>query len=68
MLTPAFLKIASYSVGLLPQNEQNSVSLDKFTLVDSYMPMVETQVLATSSWHRVIHQDIDPRQLRHYLG
>ena len=39
-------------------------------ILDAYipMPMVETQILATSTWHRVIHQDIDPRLLRPYLG
>src|SRR5687768_6357312 len=31
-------------------------------------PMVETHVLATSSWHRVIHEEIDPMYLRPYLG
>src|SRR5687767_4121920 len=30
--------------------------------------MMETQVYATSTWHRVIHQNIDPMHLRPYLG
>ena len=29
---------------------------------------METLAFATHSWHRVIHQDIDPRGLRPYLG
>src|SRR5687768_2553687 len=31
-------------------------------------PLVETQVLATTSWHRVIHEEIDPMHLRPYFG
>src|SRR5688572_20640353 len=39
-----------------------------FGLVEPNMPMMETQAYATSTWHRVIHQDIDPMHLRPYLG
>src|SRR5687768_3096974 len=42
--------------------------LVKFDFVHSKEPMIETQVFATSTWHRVIHQNIDPMQLRPYLG
>src|SRR5688572_19982130 len=30
-------------------------------------PLVETHVLATSSWHKVIHEEIDSMYLRLYL-
>ena len=42
--------------------------LVKFDFVHSKEPMIETQVFATSTWHRVIHQNIDPMHLRPYLG
>ena len=31
-------------------------------------PSMDTYVLATTAWHRVTHQAIDPRLLRPYLG
>ncbi|HYX14539.1 MAG TPA: hypothetical protein VE944_09245, partial [Nostoc sp.] len=34
----------------------------------SSAPMIETQVLATTSWHRVIHEEIDPMYIRPFLG
>ena len=34
----------------------------------SSAPLIETQVLATTSWHRVIHENFDPMYLRPYLG
>ena len=42
--------------------------LNEFSMVNPSQPMIETQILATSTWHRVIHQDIDPMHLRPYLG
>src|SRR5687767_2135247 len=52
-----------------PENEhQKSPQLLKFDVVDPTSSMHETQVYATSTWHRVIHQNIDPMHLRPYLG
>jgi hypothetical protein len=38
-----------------------------FTL-DTSLPISDTQICATSTWHRVIYQNIDPRSLRPYLS
>ena len=50
---------------------QEDISKDSETdkdLVDPYQPMCETQVLATTRWHKAIRQEIDPERLRSYLG
>lgn len=39
-----------------------------FNTMDPELPLVNTQVLATIRWHRVIYEDIDPRHLRQFLG
>ena len=36
--------------------------------MDSNIPLMDTHIYATRVWHRVIHREIDPRQLRPYLG
>lgn len=38
-----------------------------FTL-DTSQPISDTQICVTSTWHRVIYQNIDPRSLRPYLS
>ena len=35
---------------------------------DKPEPLIESHIYASSLWHRVIHQDIDPMHLRPYLG
>ena len=47
---------------LAPENMNTSISSEPTNL------LVDTQVLANTSWHRVIHHDIDPKKLRQYLG
>jgi hypothetical protein len=37
------------------------------TMLDD-QPLIDTQVFATATWHKVIYQNIDPRSLRPYLG
>jgi len=50
----------------------SSQSIDEkdfnFNTMDPELPLVDTQVLATTKWHRVIYEDIDPRKLRKFLG
>lgn len=41
---------------------------DSMTTMCDYQPFVETQVLATATWHKIIYQEIDLRILRPYLG
>ena len=41
---------------------------NSFCTLDMSQPLTDTQICATSTWHRVIYQDIDPRLLRPYLG
>ena len=31
-------------------------------------PLIESQILANATWHRVIHKNIDSNLLRPYLG
>ena len=33
---------------------------DQLCMTDVTQPLVESQILATAPWHRVIHKDIDP--------
>ena len=41
---------------------------DPFNMVSVSQPILDTQILATATWHRVIYKDIDPSLLRPYLG
>ena len=50
------------------QEDQVTMLKHDFGSVNSSKPMVETQIYAMSTWHRIIHQDIDPKLLRTYLG
>jgi hypothetical protein len=36
--------------------------------MDSRQPMIDTQILATATWHKVTYQDMNPEGLRQYLG
>ena len=44
------------------------VTINSLNFLDSKEPIMNTNVLATRAWHRVIHKEIDPRHLRPYLG
>ncbi len=56
-------------VNHLSKNNQHIEDYESvFTTLDPEQPLVDTQVLATTKWHKVIYQDIDPRHLRPYLG
>src|SRR5687768_2162447 len=39
-----------------------------FNLMDPHVPIIDTKVYATTAWHRVIHKEFDPRQLRPLFG
>ena len=41
---------------------------NQLNIVDMSKPLMDTQICATSTWHRVIYHDIDPRLLRPYLS
>ena len=41
---------------------------NQLSIVDYEKPIIDTMILATSTWHRVIYHDIDPRLLRPYLS
>ena len=41
---------------------------DRFDVSSMSHSMIESHVLATATWHRVIHKDIDPVLIRPYLG
>ena len=47
---------------------EDTMMSDSITTMCTHQPLVETQVLATATWHKVIYQGIDPRILRPYLG
>ena len=36
--------------------------------MDPKIPVMDTSIYATTAWHRVIHNQIDPRKLRPFLG
>ena len=40
----------------------------KFCTLNSVQPIMDTQICAISTWHRVIYQNIDPTLLRPYLS
>ena len=51
------------------ENQELSLNVaNQFNLMDLNVPIMDTRVYATTAWHRVIHKEIDPRQLRPYLG
>src|SRR5688572_19017040 len=55
----------------MQEKEQEEEPILEFINLDIVKPttsMIETQVHAISTWHRIIHQDIDPMHLRPYLG
>lgn len=39
----------------------------QFNLLDPQKPIMDTHIFATSAWHRVIHREIDPKQLQPFL-
>ena len=41
---------------------------DPFNMASASQPILDTQILATRTWHRVIYKGIDPSLLRPYLG
>ena len=41
---------------------------DPFNMISSSQPVIDTQILATATWHRAIYKDIGPSLLRPYLG
>src|SRR5687767_8666419 len=62
---PANINLAAQ----IPEQEVEPCAFDlvKFDVVHPSQPTMETQVYATSQWHRIIHQDINPMHLRPYL-
>ena len=41
---------------------------DCYDMTEMTLPIMESHVLATATWHRVTHRDIDPNILRPFLG
>lgn len=41
---------------------------DQFDMTSMTQPIIESHILSTATWHRVIHKDISPTLLRPYLG
>ena len=76
---PAFLNMAHTNT-ILGENIPNAIlgenippncnsgEFDLLGTLDKSYPLMDTQICATSTWHRVIYQNIDPRLLRPYLG
>jgi len=52
----------------LGENDQPNDPNDQFDFTDVTQPLIDSQILATATWHRVIYKDIDPNLLRPYLG
>src|SRR5689334_13101333 len=47
---------------------KSSETTEISSLKSSSNSILDSQVLATTTWHRVLHHDIDPEKLRPYLG
>lgn len=56
------------SVNHTSQIDTSAEDEDETGVVGPYQPLCETQVFATTKWHRAIHHEIDPECLRPYLG
>jgi len=41
---------------------------DPFDILSMTQPIIESHILATATWHKVIHKDIPPSLLRPYFG
>ena len=52
----------------IPHEEMVDATDHTLSTMQDDQPLLDTHVLATASWHKVIYQDIDPRSLRPYLG
>ena len=62
---PALVNHSSQDIA---PSEINDKIVENVVSENSSAILIETQVLATTSWHRVVHEDIDPMHLRPYLG
>ena len=52
-------------VSILKSNQDNLVENFEVELSD---PLIDTQICATTTWHRVIYKEINPLLVRPYLG
>ena len=50
------------------ENKIGSGEITEFFTLNYQLPIMDTQICATFTWHRVIYQNIDPRHLRPYLS
>ena len=58
-------------LGTLEENDypnEQEYHNDRFDMTDMTLPIMESHVLATATWHRVTHKDIDPNILRPFLA
>ena len=68
---PACLDHLLLNMGTLGENDLHNdpkCQNDHFDMTDMTLPIMESHVLATATWHRVTHKDIDPNILRPFLG
>ena len=67
---PAHLNHLSIKDGNLGENDlpdDPACQNDQYDMTDMTLPIMESHVLATATWHRVTHKDISPNLLRPYL-
>ena len=60
---PAFVNHAAQTL-----EEQSPNDIGDISISDPYQPLLKTQAYVTTAWHRVLHHEIDPKDLRPYLG
>src|SRR5687768_2223502 len=63
-----YLALVNHLFNAIEPSENDNKIVENVVYELSSAPLIETHVLATSSWHRVIHEEIDPMYLRPYLG
>jgi hypothetical protein len=67
------LEVSDYPAALnhLTHADQDSGETsgeEEFNILDESIPILDTQICATATWHRAISKEIDPQLLRPYLG
>ena len=66
------LEVSDYPAALnhthADQGSGETSGEEEFNILDESMPILDTQICATATWHRAIPKEIDPKLFRPYLG
>lgn len=67
------LEVSDYPAALnhlnhVDQDSGETSGEEEIKILDESIPILDTQICATATWHRAITKEIDPQLLRPYLG